>query len=89
MFESRPGFEETPILGISEARVDYGHVMLVSVIHSGFRNTQDRRLFEARTTFKHKTLHSLISTLPFYKLPKSVQFEFSHARTLFLVSARK
>ena len=31
--------------------------MLVSVIHSGFRDTQNRRLFEARMIFKHKTLH--------------------------------
>ena len=31
--------------------------MLVSVIHSGFRDTQDRRRFEARMIFKHKTLH--------------------------------
>ena len=89
MFESRPGFEEATILGISEARVDYGHDMLVSVIHSGFRNTQNSRLFEATMTFKHKTLHPLIPTLPFYKLPKSVQFECSHARTFFLVSTRK
>ena len=32
--------------------------MLVSVIHSGFRDTQNRRLFEARMIFKHKTLNS-------------------------------
>ena len=31
--------------------------MLVSVIRSGFRDTQDRRCFEARMIFKHKTLH--------------------------------
>lgn len=31
--------------------------MLVSVIRSGFRDTQDRRRFEARTIFKHNTLH--------------------------------
>ena len=32
--------------------------MLVSVIHSGFRETQNRRLFEARMIFKHfQTLH--------------------------------
>ena len=31
--------------------------MLVSVIHSGFRDTPNRRLFEARMSFKHKTLH--------------------------------
>ena len=31
--------------------------ILVSVIHSGFRDTQNRRLFEARMIFKHKTLH--------------------------------
>ena len=31
--------------------------MLVSVIHSGFRDTQNRRLFQARMIFKHKTLH--------------------------------
>ena len=31
--------------------------MLVSVIHSGFRDAQNRRLFEARMIFKHKTLH--------------------------------
>ena len=30
---------------------------LVSVIRSGFRDTQDRRRFEARMIFKHKTLH--------------------------------
>ena len=30
--------------------------MLVSVIRSGFRDTQDRRCFEARTIFKHKML---------------------------------
>lgn len=37
-----------------------GHVstdMLVSVIRSGSRNTQDRRRFEAMIIFKHKTLH--------------------------------
>ena len=31
--------------------------MLVSVIHSGFRDIQNRRLFEARMIFKYKTLH--------------------------------
>ena len=31
--------------------------MLVSVIRSGFRDAQDRRRFEARMIFKHKTLH--------------------------------
>ena len=31
--------------------------MLVSVIRSGFRDTQDRRRFEAKMIFKHKTLH--------------------------------
>ena len=31
--------------------------MLVSAIHSGFRDPQNRRLFEARMIFKHKTLH--------------------------------
>ena len=31
--------------------------MLVSVIRSGFRDTQDRRRFEARMIFKHNTLH--------------------------------
>ena len=31
--------------------------MQVSVIHSGFRDTQNRRLFEARMIFKHKTLY--------------------------------
>ena len=31
--------------------------MLVSVIRTGFRDTQDRRRFEARMIFKHKTLH--------------------------------
>ena len=31
--------------------------MLVSVIRSGFLDTQDRRCFEARMIFKHKTLH--------------------------------
>ena len=31
--------------------------MLVSVIHSGFRDTQNRRLLEARMIFKHKMLH--------------------------------
>ena len=31
--------------------------VLVSVIHSGFRDTQNRRLFEAGMIFKHKTLH--------------------------------
>ena len=29
----------------------------LSVIHSGFRDTQNRRLIEARMIFKHKTLH--------------------------------
>ena len=31
--------------------------MLVSAIHSGFRDTQNRRLFEARMIFKHKALY--------------------------------
>ena len=31
--------------------------MLVSVIHSDFRDTPNRRLFEVRMIFKHKTLH--------------------------------
>ena len=31
--------------------------MLVSVIHSDFRDTQNRRIFEARMIFKHETLH--------------------------------
>ena len=31
--------------------------MLVSVTRSGFRDTQDRRRFEDRMIFKHKTLH--------------------------------
>ena len=31
--------------------------MLVSVIQSGFRDTPNRRLFEARMIFKHETLH--------------------------------
>ena len=31
--------------------------MLVSVIRSGFQDTQDRRRFEAKMIFKHKTLH--------------------------------
>ena len=31
--------------------------MLVSVIHSGFRDTPNRHLFEARMIFKHKPSH--------------------------------
>ena len=31
--------------------------MLLPVIHSGFRYAQNRRLFEARMIFKHKTFH--------------------------------
>ena len=49
--------------------------MLVSVIRSGFRDTQDRRRFEAGMIFKHKTLHpgGLNTDLPFYKVSKSTR----------------
>ena len=69
-----------PILPVGRHFASPGHAstdMLVSVIHSGFRDTQDRRLFEARM-FSNTKLYireDLIPTLPFYKLPKSVQFE--------------
>ena len=32
--------------------------MLVSAIRSGFQSTSDRRRFEAKLIFKHRTLHS-------------------------------
>ena len=50
--------------------------MLVSVIRSGFRDTQDRRLFEAKMIFKHKTeciQEDSIPTLLSYKHPKSMR----------------
>ena len=39
--------------------------MLVSVICSGFRDTQDRRRFEARVILKHKTLHPGVLKMDF------------------------
>ena len=65
--------------------------ILLSVIQSGSRDTQNRRLFQARMVKPQNVTsgEDFISTLPFYKLSKSVQFECVHARALFLVSARK
>ena len=46
--------------------------MLVSVINSGFRATQNRRLFEAKMIFNHKTLHpgGLNTDFAFLETPK-------------------
>ena len=50
--------------------------MLVSVIHAGFRDTQNRRFFEARMIFKHKTLHpgGLNTDFAFLWTPKICSF---------------